>query len=221
MPVSSQAFAPAVALLTRARGLTIGRPPDGPSGSMVKLNGKLVGEFLDRFLGEMDRLFERVLGKVFWLVLPLLALMLPLREPIVALLFEFGAFDDRSTATTSPLLGLYLISAPAIIGGTLLMRGFFALQAMVLPMVLVSLVAALSVPLYWLMSQRMGVEGIALASTLTMWAQFLVLAGAWSRRRSCRTASSASPTNSPLWTRRSPRRWSTGSSRRGSNARRS
>jgi putative peptidoglycan lipid II flippase len=61
-------------------------------------------------------------------------------------------------------------------------RGFFALQNTVLPMVVSSVAAACSVPLYWLLMKQFGAPGIALVGSLFMTSQFVVLLGLWTKR---------------------------------------
>ena len=61
-------------------------------------------------------------------------------------------------------------------------RGFYAVQNTVLPMIVSSIAALCSVPLYWLFLQRSGAQGIALVGSLFMIAQFVVLTAIWTKR---------------------------------------
>ncbi len=67
--------------------------------------------------------------RVMWLgVAPLIAIGFVLAQPVVALLFERGAFVARDTAAVAALLGIYLLSLCGACLGSVTGRAFYALK---------------------------------------------------------------------------------------------
>jgi putative peptidoglycan lipid II flippase len=84
-------------------------------------------------LAEMAWTLRRGVKVVFLLIVPSVAGIVLLREPIVMLLFQRGAFDARATEMTAVAL---LFFAVGLVGHCLVMlvsRGFFAMQDMKTP----------------------------------------------------------------------------------------
>jgi peptidoglycan biosynthesis protein MviN/MurJ (putative lipid II flippase) len=77
---------------------------------------------------------------------------------------------------------MYCIGAFGLAATNMVSRGFYAVQNTVLPMVVSSLAALCSLPLYWVFLHRNGAPGIALVGSLFMMVQFVVLAGIWTKR---------------------------------------
>jgi putative peptidoglycan lipid II flippase len=98
-----------------------------------------------------------------------------LREPIVRLIFERGAFSATDTAITAPILGIFAVGLPFYGVVTLAVRGCFALKDTVTP-VRVSAVAFLvnlGASLWWMRTH--GTAGLAWASNLAIVVQTLLL----------------------------------------------
>jgi putative peptidoglycan lipid II flippase len=132
----------------------------------------------------MDEMTHRVIGRVIGLIIPFSAVMMVLSHQIIAVLFQHGQFDNAATERTAAVLSLYLIGAFTGAASTIVVRGFYALQQTLYPMILSTVVTLASVPLYWILAQRMGARGVALAGAVFMVVQFLVLYIAWARRHS-------------------------------------
>jgi len=123
-------------------------------------------------LGELRLTLARTLRGVLFLAMPATLGLMLLRTPIVAMLFERGAFTAESTELVSWALLWYAVGLPAHALLEVIVRAFFALKDTLRP-VLVSLVAmglniVLSLTLTTTFS-RLGwppVGGLALANSL-------------------------------------------------------
>jgi putative peptidoglycan lipid II flippase len=123
--------------------------------------------------------------------------LLVLREPLVRVLYERGAFGAPETAGTATALGCYAVGLVGLVAAKIGTQAFFALgdtrtpvQVAVGAMALNSLLAvALAMPL--------GAAGLALATSAAGWFNAVVLA--WLLRR--RLGPSASPASRAGWRR--------------------
>jgi putative peptidoglycan lipid II flippase len=132
--------------------------------------------------GEMNGLLNGITRNIAAFLIPCVGVLIPLSSQIIAVLYQHGNFDAASTAATAPVLAVYLIGALPMAASTIVMRGFFAEQKMVFPMLITTAVALLSIPCYMLFSAHYGAMGIALASTVAMSAQFFILYWTWEKR---------------------------------------
>ena len=123
-------------------------------------------------LGDLRLTLARTLRGVLFLALPATLGLMLLRTPIVAMLFERGAFTEESTALVAWALLWYAVGLPSHAVLEVVVRAFFALKDTLRP-VLVSLVAmglnvALSLTLTTVFAD-VGWEpvgGLALANSL-------------------------------------------------------
>lgn len=143
--------------------------------------------FLSRLAAErqfekMTGLLNSVLSRIALYILPLTGIMIVLSPQIISVLFQHGRFDQGSTASTAPVLSVYLIGAFSFSAVMIIARTFYAAQNTMLPMVVSTLSAVLSVPFYWIFSRMMGAAGIALAAVLGMTVQFAALYLLWCRK---------------------------------------
>ena len=122
---------------------------------------------------EMRDTLGFALRNVSFVVIPAAAGLIMLREPIVRVLFEHGAFDSTSTLlTTSPLL-FYAIGLPAVAWVRVLVQGFFAVQDTRSPAVGAAVAVVANVALCALFVGPFAHGGLALAPTI---ASFMNLA---------------------------------------------
>lgn len=107
-----------------------------------------------------------------------------LREPIVRLIFERGAFTPEDTALTAPILGIFAVGLPFYGVVTLAVRACFALKDTVTPVQIsaVAFVVNLGASLWWMRTH--GTAGLAWASNLAIVVQTLLLKRALTRRGS-------------------------------------
>jgi putative peptidoglycan lipid II flippase len=132
-------------------------------------------------LGELRLTLARTLRGVLFLAMPATLGLMLLRTPIVAMLFERGAFTAESTELVSWALLWYAVGLPAHALLEVIVRAFFALKDTLRP-VLVSLVAmgvniVLSLTLTTAFA-RLGwqpVGGLALANSLATTIEATVL----------------------------------------------
>jgi putative peptidoglycan lipid II flippase len=133
-------------------------------------------------LEEMNRVAHRVIGRVAVLTIPTAAVMGVLAWQVIAVLFQHGKFSAASTTITGSLLALLLFGSFAFAANTIVVRCYYALQNTWLPMVVSTIVVALTIPLYWVLARTMDTPGVALAGAITMNVQLVVTYTIWIRR---------------------------------------
>jgi len=128
--------------------------------------------------GDIDGLrmkVSRALRMVFVIVLPLTIILMLLSEPFVKIAFEHGAFSSKDTKLVSISLFYY---SPAILITSLnvvLMRAFFALQKSYAVAKTSTIAALTNVILSTILMRFMDVGGIALATSLSVLVQLMLL----------------------------------------------
>ncbi len=116
----------------------------------------------------LDRVLERALRAAVGLSLLCSAGALALSEPLVAILYQRGAFSRADTLRVAALLCVFALAIPGWIAQQVAVRGFYARSDMWRPMGLGSAVALLAIPLYWLLGDRFGARGLAAAGAIAM-----------------------------------------------------
>lgn len=112
--------------------------------------------------------FRRAISFLWFLALPLCAILLALPEPIIRLLFQRGAFNAQSTYLVATAL-IYLV--PSIVfymARDLITRVYFAFQDSKTPFYVAILAIFIKAFLDWLLviAIPMGVAGISLSTSL-------------------------------------------------------
>jgi putative peptidoglycan lipid II flippase len=157
---------------------------------LVGLFGQAVGTasfpFLARMvaenkLNEMNRLLNQTL-RFLALVIPFSVLLMVLRSEVVRIIFQRGKFDATATALTAEVLMYLLVGAFAFAAYTIVVRGYFACQNTFFPALYGTIVVLLSIPLYLLGMNFLGVRGVALAVSLSGTFQVTVLYALWNKR---------------------------------------
>jgi len=157
---------------------------------LVGLFGQAVGTasfpFLARLVAEnklndMNRLLNHTL-RFIALVIPFSVLLMVLRSEVVRIIFQRGKFDTAATALTAEVLMYLLVGAFAFAAYTIVVRGYFATQNTLFPAFYGTIVVILSIPLYLLGMNLMGVRGVALAVSLSGIFQVTVLYTLWNIR---------------------------------------
>jgi putative peptidoglycan lipid II flippase len=131
---------------------------------------------------EMEQLLNNVLRKIALFLIPISALLIILSHQVIAFLFERGKFNAQSTADTAPVLVVYLFGCFAYCVAIIMARSFYAMQKMVLPLVISSSIALGTVPLYVLFSSHFGARGIAAAAVFGMTVQGVLLYSIWIKK---------------------------------------
>lgn len=108
-------------------------------------------------------------------------LVVSLREPLVALAFEYGSFGQADTRIVASFLLLYALSIPFWVVHQVVTRAFYAKRQMWTPVIIGTATTALTVPLLVIALNELGGEGIALVSSLSVATYALVIALRWYR----------------------------------------
>jgi putative peptidoglycan lipid II flippase len=157
---------------------------------LVALFGQAVGvasyPFMARLvaekkLTEMNALLNRTLRYIS-LVIPFSILLMVLRRETILMVFQRGKFDAAATDLTSAIMVFILIGAVAFAAQTVVARGFYAMQNTIFPAVFGTLAVLLSIPLYVILTARLGVIGLALALSISAIFQVTLLYVLWNRR---------------------------------------
>ncbi len=129
-------------------------------------------------LGSQNRALEITL----FLSLPAAAALMVIAQPVIAVLFERGAFTAAQTANTAPALAIYAAGLPAYILVKGLTPGFFARGDTLTPMKLAALAAAANLVLAISLAMVFRHLGIALATAFSAWLNVLLLIWVLKRR---------------------------------------
>lgn len=124
---------------------------------------------------DLRRTFAQSL-RILWLVIiPAAVGLVALREPVVRLLFERGAFGAAATQMTTVALAFYAPWLVATAGISLLGRVYFAMQDTLTPLKTGLLVILLNVALNLILIRHLAHGGLALATSLAAAANLLLL----------------------------------------------
>jgi len=119
--------------------------------------------------------FSYAIKLIFFITIPAMTGLIVLRQPIVALLFERGAFDPVSTRLTADALlyfslGLWAFSAVRIVVST-----FYALQDTKTPVKIASISVFANIVLCLALMKPLAHAGLALAASLSSMTNFILL----------------------------------------------
>jgi putative peptidoglycan lipid II flippase len=115
---------------------------------------------------EMGEMLATSLQRVVFLSIIGAAGLIALSEPIVYALYHRGEFTVADANQTATLLVLFSLGMTSWASQSLAVRGFYARQDTLTPMIVGFCVLAVSAPVYWLLHQNFGVEGLAMATTI-------------------------------------------------------
>lgn len=137
---------------------------------------------LEKKFDAMNDILNSVLTRIAVLLIPISGIMIVLSRQIIAIIYQRGYFNYQSTVHTASIFSVYLIGAFGFSASMIISRPFYAMQNTMLPMIINTLIAILSIPLYMIFSRNMGGPGIAFATILAVTTQFIVLYTIWSLR---------------------------------------
>ncbi len=135
--------------------------------------------------GQIDafrRTFERALRVVIFLVTPAAAFLFVLRQPIIALLLERGAFDVHSTRLVAYGLQFYLIGLLFHSMLEIVVRGFYAMQDTWTPVSIGVLAMIGNIALSLALVGWLSFGGLALANSLATLVETCALLWLFGRR---------------------------------------
>lgn len=119
---------------------------------------------------------------VAFIVVPAAVGLIVLREPIVRALFEHEAFGANSTALTASALFFYALGLPAFSSVRVMIQGFYATQDTATPVRVAALALMANVVLCFSLVGPLEHGGLALATSLASYLNFVVLYAVFRRR---------------------------------------
>ena len=124
----------------------------------------------DAALGRIGEIRRQVAGAVRVLVFvaaPLTAVMIVLREPLTSVFYQYGLFSQSATERTASALLFFAVGLVGHIVVHVLTRAFYAMQDTRTPVAWAIVAVAVNVPLMAVLVGPMGVEGLALALSVS------------------------------------------------------
>jgi len=122
---------------------------------------------------ELDRVLGTTLRAALGLAVLAGAACLALAGPLVAFVYERGAFGAAASAETARLLAIFSLTVPSWVVQQIAVRAFYARSETWRPMFLGSAFALAAIPVYLVLGQRHGVAGVAAAGVVAMTANAL------------------------------------------------
>jgi putative peptidoglycan lipid II flippase len=138
----------------------------------------------DAALGNLDRIRAQVSGAVRQLVFIaafLTVVLIVLREPVAAAFYQYGAFSSEASARTASALAFFGIGLAGHVVVHVLTRAFYAMQDTRTPVGWAVVAVTINVPLMALLVGPMGIEGLALALSISSLLEVIGLL--WSLQR--------------------------------------
>jgi len=139
----------------------------------------------DAALGRIGAIRRQVANAVRVLVFvaaPLTAIMIVLREPLTSVFYQYGLFSQEATDRTASTLLFFAVGLVGHIVVHVLARTFYAMQDTRTPVMWAIVAVAINVPLMIWLVGPMGVEGLALALSISSVLEVLGLLWALHRR---------------------------------------
>ncbi len=119
--------------------------------------------------GEREALWENLsttLRWVFFVSCAAAGAFVLLSREVVLLVFQRGAFTIEDTLQTASALAVFSAGVPMWCAQAIVARGFFAMRDTWTPTIVGTAAWLCTLPGYFLLSQKLGVRGVALAGTL-------------------------------------------------------
>ncbi len=120
-------------------------------------------------------IFSNTIRKILFFIVPATVLLITLRAQIIRVILGTGAFSWRDTIMTMDTLGFFALSLFAQASIPLLIRMFYARHDSKTPFYLGLISVALNVVLAFILGDRLGVAGLALAFSIAAIFQFFLL----------------------------------------------
>ncbi len=124
---------------------------------------------------DLGSTFAQTLTMVMIILLPVTVGTILLREEVVGLVFQRGAFDQQATNLTAYALAFYALGLAAFGIRTVLDRVFYALKDTSTPMFNGIIVVGVNIILNLIFVKYLGVGGLALATSVSGWVGALLL----------------------------------------------
>ena len=155
-----------------------------PVGVIAQAAGVAAYPFLARLAaeGKLRQMSEAIVRALKYVVLFSLAAaagLMALSIPVVRVLYERGSWESADTLVTAGTVVFFALGIPLWGVQQILARAFYAREQMWAPTVIGTLATIAAVPIYWGLYEAMGVNGLALASTLSILLYTTGLAVVW------------------------------------------
>lgn len=111
------------------------------------------------------------------LIFPASVALFIIPSQIVTGLFEYGRFTAEDSARTAAAIAIFALGLPAFVLNKVFAPGFFAREDTKTPMVFALVNASINIVLSYILFFRIGVVGIAIATSVAGWVNTLLLAG--------------------------------------------
>jgi putative peptidoglycan lipid II flippase len=141
-------------------------------------------------IGDIRRQVANAVRVLVFVAAPLMAIMIVLREPLTSVFYQYGAFTQLAAERTASTLLFFAVGLVGHIVVHVLTRTFYAMQDTRTPVAWAIVAVAINVPLMALLVGPMGVEGLALALSIS--AVIEVLGLFWSLHRRIESVEEAS-----------------------------
>ncbi len=120
-------------------------------------------------------LVTRSVRLLVFVMVPVAALGIALRTPVVELLFGYGKFDAADIDRTAATLAAFLLGLPAHAAIAILARAFYARQNTRTPVLAAIVAVIVNTALGFLLVGPLGLPGLALAIAIAAWLEAGVL----------------------------------------------
>lgn len=124
---------------------------------------------------EYEFRLQKIIEVSFYLVIPSTFFLYFMATPIVRLFFERGEFDPKATALTSFVLQMYVIGLFSHAVSPILTKVFYSFKNTATPLLVSAISLGLNIILNIVLSRIFGAAGIALATSLAMSLNFVLL----------------------------------------------
>jgi putative peptidoglycan lipid II flippase len=118
-------------------------------------------------IGEIRRQVANAVRVLVFVAAPLTAVMVVLREPLTSVFYQYGLFSQSATDRTASTLLFFALGLIGHIVVHVLTRAFYAMQDTRTPVAWAIIAVAVNVPLMAMLVGPMGVEGLALALSIS------------------------------------------------------
>ncbi|MEX2381076.1 MAG: murein biosynthesis integral membrane protein MurJ [Opitutales bacterium] len=131
---------------------------------------------------EFAAAYQKGIRLILIIMIPASAGIVLLREPIVTVLFQWGAFDGSDTRNTLPVVAVFALALPFYSLATYVTRGFYSLKDLRTPVRVAGVSFLANFLLSVTLMQVFGMVGLALANLLSVIVQALALQVAFARK---------------------------------------
>jgi putative peptidoglycan lipid II flippase len=131
---------------------------------------------------EIRRHVNASIRVLYFVSAPLAVLMIVLREPLASVFFEYGLFSAESAERTASALAWFAIGVPAHVVVHILARAFYAMQDTTTPVAWAVVAVVVNIALMLILVDPYGVEGLALALSVSATVEVVGLLIALRRR---------------------------------------